>query len=1223
MSLNEPSVGQLYQQKDLDVLTEQILIPVDPNIIKGQTTEFHIYSYYGDYVAGNHNAGYTLHEKTTNSLLVDVGKVFKEANISRGSYVIALNVLQDAWGFFNAETALVQEISPDGTEIKFKVIGQNYADFQQKVQSLRQDGILNNLVVNFGFNRLQKVVNIRFDADSFYVKLYQPIFEEIVDKTKGWFQYEIIDPYIDTVILTTQVSKGVVNVMNGPNFDINTSVYSSNSTVFKSWDDLLDTDAVTSQRIIDSALSSSGAITLNIDYTSFENFVFYSSAVERLRNYHYKVSKLEEYSSSISILLSSTASNTAFVSGSVDLNVRRMDQITTNFDPWEKWLYYHPTASIFTHDFTGSLTPQPKRLISGKWVNHTISSSIVTNWYNSVLYSASIYDKDNVNRLYWSIPEHIYMEDGNSDFVLLTDMIGQHYDVLYSYVKAHTQIYEHDEHPERGTPNELLYPMAKSHGWELQNTRQLSNLWKYKLGANNSGSYTQTGSLFAQSEESQTHQIWKRIVNNLPYLLKTKGTPRSLKALMSIYGIPQTLISIREYGGLSPSNGLPSLIEDTFQYSLNFSGSQYIKMPRRRIPASSGSFYSGSTRVPDTIEFRFKTNYSSSVSMSLWEIENNISNGHHLLELVHITASQPSPKYSGSYAYGYLRYNGHTVNGTGTDVQVKKQTQPLPLFDNDFWTVQIKTLTPIVLSSNTFEYIYFNVAKQSDSLYGRIVHSGSIVFSGSRMRTSWGNTSGGDLGTTHYIVLGGTGSAVHNMTANRFVGQMQGYKEWFEVINTSSFNQHVLNPTAYHGNDPTSSYNTLFRYFPLGLDQQRWDHSVYQQVSSSHPNRRASLDTTASFVGFTGSQSTQYESSVETYYVSPPTLGGNVLRSDKIKLESTELMRDLSPVVRSDRGAFDNTGFDTNRLAVVFSPTEHVDRDIYNHTGFAELDDYIGDPEYQYESEYSELKQFSYHYFKKYQQANNINDLVEILSAYDYTFFEQIKQLVPARADLVAGILIEPSVLERSKVQVVRRPSIEALHHDADIPRYEPLPTGEITPLEGSASYSPIVQSRYMYTTGSIKDPLYTTGSSLSHFGTGSKGLTADFDTLPTRYSGSQAPTQSYIDGVRLNCCYKKVIYHYSASGEFSTKYERQWRTAVSMSYGMYYSRSLDCASYQIDECSAYNRARFVGSKLEGAAVNVNSSQTIDGGPVITVWESDPNKLTVNDSPLGGGIRVE
>lgn len=1212
----------MYRLEDLSVLNDQILIPSDPNIIKNQVTELHIYSFYGDYVSGNHNAGYTRHEKTTNSLLTDIGGVFKAANINRGSYVVVLNVLQNVWGNLNDESVLVQEISPDRTEIQFKIISNGYDQFQQQIAKFRQQQILNNLVVNFGFNQLQKIVNIRFENDTFYVKLYQPIYDDITNRSKAWFQYEVIDPYVDTVILTTKVGSGAVNVLRGPNFDIDVSLYSSSPTSFKNWDELLDSDALTSQKIIDKALSGSGTINLNIDYTSFDNFIFYSSAVERAKNYHYKVSKLEEYSSSVAILLSSTASNTPFISSSIDLNTRRMDQITTNFDPWERWLYYHPTSSIFTHDFTGSLTPHPKRLVSGKWANYTISSSIVQNWYNTLLYSASEYDKDNVNRLYWSIPEHIYMEPGNSNLVLFVDMLGQHFDTIYSYVKAHTQIHERDEHPERGTPSELLYPLAKSYGWQLQNTRQLSNLAKYKLGTDRTGSFAQTGTLFSQREEMQTHQIWKRIVNNLPFLLKTKGTPRSLKALMSIYGIPQTLLSIREYGGTSPSNGLPSLIEDRFQYALNFSGSQYVKLPRRRIPASSGSYYSGSTRVPDTIEFRFRTNYSSSVSMSLWGIENNVTSGVNLLELVHITASQSTPKYSGSYAYGYLRYSGHTVNAFGTDIQVKKQSEPLPLFDNDFWTVQIKTLSPITLTNNTLEWIYINVKRQSDSLYGRITHTGSIAFSGSRMRNSWGNFSSYDAGGTHYVILGGTtGSSTipSPISANRFVGQMQGYKEWYEVINTSSFDQHVLNPAAYHGNDPTSSFNTLFRYFPLGLDQQRWDHSVYQLVSSSQPNRRASLDTTASFVGFTGSQSEQYKSSVETYYVTPPTLGGNVLRSDKIRLEDTALLRDLSPTNRSTVGAFDKASFDSNRLAVVFSPTEHVDRDIYNHTGFAELDDYIGDPEYVYESEYGELKQFAYHYFKKYQQANNINDLIEILSAYDYTFFEQIKQLVPGRADLVAGILIEPTVLERSKVQAFRRPQIENPQYDMDVAGIQPTTDAEVQQIESSASYSPKIASRYNYITGSVPYTVFATGSSLSHFNTSSKQLTMDVDTIPTRYSGSQSPTQSYIDGTRLNCCYKKVIFHYSASGQFATKYEKQWYTAVSKSYGMYYSKSLECGSYQNYECSS----RFMGSKLEGPAFNVNSNQTADGGPVVTIWESDPNKLSVNDSPLGGGIRVE
>jgi hypothetical protein len=78
------------------------------------------------------------------------------------------------------------------------------------------------------------------------------------------------------------------------------------------------------------------------------------------------------------------------------------------------------------------------------------------------------------------------------------------------------------------------------------------------------------------------------------------------------------------------------------------------------------------------------------------------------------------------------------------------------------------------------------------------------------------------------------------------------------------------------------------------------------------------------------------------------------------------------------------------------------------------------------------------------------------------------------------------------------------------------------------------------------------------------------------------------------------------------------------MSYGWYYSRSLECTSYQYsEECGAVeNRSRFAGTKLEGPGININSDQTIDKGPVIEVWEVNPNSILVNDSPLGGRLTI-
>jgi hypothetical protein len=351
-------------------------------------------------------------------------------------------------------------------------------------------------------------------------------------------------------------------------------------------------------------------------------------------------------------------------------------------------------------------------------------------------------------------------------------------------------------------------------------------------------------------------------------------------------------------------------------------------------------------------------------------------------------------------------------------------------------------------------------------------------------------------------------------------------------------------------------------------------------------------------------------------------LGGNVLRSEKIRFEDSVLTRDLNPSTKVSKGSFDKKGFDSNRLAVVFAPSDQVNNEIFNHTGYAELDSWIGDPEYEFDEGYHELRRFSHEYFRKYQQRYDVNALIRLLALYDYTFFEQIKQLVPGRSDLIAGVLLEGDFLSTPKVRVTKRPVIENLGHETSASIDRTL-TGENLYYETSASAAPRAEARYKYVTGSLKQKIWMTGSSC-HQTSSKGGYKADIPVIPNPYSGSQCPTQSYIDKYRLNCCYKKVIYHYSSSGTFQNRYEQDWYTAVSMSYGWYYSRSLECTSYQYsEECGAVeNRSRFAGTKLEGPGININSDQTIDKGPVIEVWEVNPNSILVNDSPLGGRLTI-
>jgi len=1235
LALRIPQYGQVLSNEDLLLLVNGKYHFDDPNIESKLYPEIHIYSFYGDYLTGNHvGANFIRWDKKSNSLLCDLASVFKSANIVRGSYVVNINLLSPVFGDVTSPPFVLLETSPDRTEAKFKltpsvISSGEYSTFVSAISAYQSNETLHNVVLNFGYNRLFHISNFKidkFNPDIFYVKFINPLSDDISDYDTAWFNYECADTYSDTVILVSDTSDGVANTMRGPNFDIDTTYFNSNSTTYKSWDDILDTNLPITQQILDSSVSGSGTATLNIDFSDFSNYVFYSSAYERINNFIYKLSMIEDYENKISILTDSTASNTAHVSQSIGIHQGRINTLKTSFDWFEKWMYYHTTGSIFTHDFSGSMQPYPKYLQNSEYVLHHLTSSIAQTWSSSSLAYAQNYDQGNMNMLVWSIPEHVLMDEESSEYVSFVHMVGQHFDNIYSYVRALTQIHERDEHYERGMSNDLLYHVAKSYGWRLQNVRQLSNIFLYKLGTQSDGKVLNTGSSEYLPHELQTKMVWRRIVNNLPYLYKTKGTIRSVRALLSIYGVPQTLISVKEYGGPSVETDKPTLIEDRYFYSLNLSGSQYVELPRRLINISSGS-WGGVSRVPDTVIFRFNTQYSSSVSMSLWAIEDGADRSivKANLEIVHATASLGISEISGSSAYGFLRFTMATISGS-SPVYQQVSSSLLPLYDRDYWTVKIQTTSPITDTYHS-QSISFDVGKVIDGLYGRISHTQSFSFTTSNdMRYGWGAESG-SVDIPNIILIGGTTGS----NSNRFIGKMDGYKEYFEPIDARTFHSHILNPAAYHSNAPTSSYYTLFRYYPFGQDVQRWDHSTYTQVSSSHPNRVASFDTTASFYNFSGSQAAQYSAVKETFYIYTPTLGGNTLHSEKVRLDENRLLRDLTPTGTSVKAKYDYATNDSNRLAIVFSVADQSNRDIFNHMGFSELDYLIADPEDEFSEEYLELTRFSNEYWKKYQQRNDINSLIRLLSLYDYTFFEQVKQLTPAKADLIVGILIEPYIINRSKVRLTRRPTIENPQYEQEL-SYELSQSGEFPTYDAAFTASMAVQIGYTYYTGSIADPFnlcmlysYYTGSIadpftvgcdiISHKNADSRQICGVIEIELNNYSGSTSHTESVIARGSTRSGYQRVIYHYGAFGEYGSQYLKQWHTAISMSYNLYYSRSLEDWGYQYEEDAPENNHRFLGSKMSAPDFNQNSPDTVDGGPIVEIYESNPNSLNV--SPWG------
>jgi hypothetical protein len=118
---------------------------------------------------------------------------------------------------------------------------------------------------------------------------------------------------------------------------------------------------------------------------------------------------------------------------------------------------------------------------------------------------------------------------------------------------------------------------------------------------------------------------------------------------------------------------------------------------------------------------------------------------------------------------------------------------------------------------------------------------------------------------------------------------------------------------------------------------------------------------------------------------------------------------------RSTKKSFDTAPIDTDRLGLFFSPIKEINMDILKSLGNFNIDDYIGNPSDEYNYEYSDLKRLRNYYFKRFEL--NFNEYVQLVRYIDKSLFDTLESLVPARAKVSSGLLIEPHILERSKVQ--------------------------------------------------------------------------------------------------------------------------------------------------------------------------------------------------------------
>ena len=991
----------------------------------------------------------TINEDQISSVVVFPVQDIENAGYSVGVYNIYYNFYRtalksDQYKFF------IQEISPSRTELRISV--NNVSDEEinslvQEFQSLLEGEAFKDFYIEIN-GSYYIANNILADTTSvpntILLKLYQPLPSSIEVNT----QLQVVFETAETVGFNLNLPPKPIKIeedvtyIKGPNFNYQLSDIVNNSTEEQTYDSLLSKNELTSSyNELENILNQKG-IKVNIDYTEFDNFVQFSSAEQRLLNFYYKVGQIEEYNNnitSINAIVGSTSSSLE-ISSSRAIYEAQITDIIKNFDGYENYLYYTSGALAY-----------PKSNSTQPYILQSTGSTEVLTWLGSVdesssnyggrLLTASFYDDENPDNLFNSVPSYLQDDPANVGYELFLNMIGQHFDILYSYINTLTDRYNADNRLDYGISKDLVADALRGAGLKLyQNNFSSDNLYSALLGINENGNLLPptgseiienyvTASNVAFPLENVNKQTYKRLYHNLPYLLKKKGTVEGLRALINCFGVSDTILRISEFGGKDKNNTNDwDYFQNQFNYAYlrtNPSDQDYLIETEFQLNDSWGSpnNLEGTKRIPNTVQFRFKvdsTPPTSSLNTSLLLIPSSSGGRGSILSLEYNGSGLSSSSYSGSIASASYQYANLIFRPEGDSPYHNESASiSLPFYNGDWWSVMITSG-----SSNGFElYASNKIYDGNDGFSIGFIESASIT--SSKAYTGWNFAQTAKFGEQ---------SIVNSITFLPVSGAYQEIRYYNTVLEESPFRDFVMNPHSIEGNGLNSGSNQLAFRASLGSNL---DNSSSKVGLSIHPKISGSWITTESFDN--GSSTFEitsnaapvlptYIPNTEYYYVDQPAVGIKNRISEKVRKENLSLplsgstLSSYRRIQQNYPQSASSYTKDINYVEVAFSPQNEINDDINASLGYFNIGDYIGDPRQFMSSSttYPDLDNLRDSYFEKYYKSYDWKDYIRLIKYFDNSLFKMVQDFVPANSGLATGVVVKQHLLERNRQKPVQ-----------------------------------------------------------------------------------------------------------------------------------------------------------------------------------------------------------
>ena len=906
----------------------------------------------------------------TNVLSINPETDVYNAGFNVGKLYGVYNFVNHELSSSNDSRYYLAEISGDRTEIRIKSnflsdtdMKTSYINFENTINAV---DFFDEFYITFGGNEYHIGVNSQYvegpdnveNDSSILIKL----FDALPPKYKEFDELYVVTKTAETQVYEIEFEEDLSVIDNniqlrGPNTNLEIKDFINNSTVYQNKDELYGTESSGSKDQLINRLDQRGiTLTPNYSTASFDQFVNFSSAKQRTLNFYEKVSRIQAYEADIAVLTVTTGSNpTTEVSNSIAGLYTKIEEEIKAFDGWDYYLYYNTASDSYPKDTSiGQKYPYPLLDTGSTTVLNWLGSDVENSqYYGGVLLSASLYDNSNENWLYYTIPTFITEQNNNENYVEFCNMVGQSFDELWLYTKTITQKLRTTNVIDEGVPLSLADDVITSLGYTGYGNNYNNQDNFIGLIGNDDGVFVPpTGSElitdyiainkgeiinYWQTEYSWedyveqlitqgwpypidhvSKEIFKRLYHNMSYLVKKKGTISGLRQLINIWGIPNTILRINEFGGKNK--------DQTDDYDLWYNRYSYAFKPVANAYRASASaiipwqplyrnkIADAANIVPDGVGFRFKTtgypssSYAGSFNtQSLAVKKSNNQNDDKFdwgIILNYTGSTSGSYRGAGNSDYRNWAEMKFYMSGAAADGgNVISDPIFLPFFDGGWWSVLFQRDQHVDYTNNSNRVTYTLYAKNKiyDGNDGN-----SIGFEGSASVDAFDVTAGGVYGTGIYgtaiygaqisgsinnawnthsfagekngVYLGGkiegaqVGGLICNEPGQAFSGSFQEFRYYSNPLSESVFNDFVMNPESIEGNKITgseSSFDIIGFRAPFGNELENFftssnevTSSTYNEyLTSSHPAitaSAASLETGSFFNRNNGEVSSSY-----------------------------------------------------------------------------------------------------------------------------------------------------------------------------------------------------------------------------------------------------------------------------------------------------------------------------------------------------------------------------